>query len=249
MNRGIFVTGTDTGIGKTLVTGLLAKFLEDRGYKAITQKWVETGSGGFSKDISRHLKLMGKKKQELKDYLSLMSPYTFRFPSSPHLACALEKRNININKIKNSFKVLQTAFDFVIVEGVGGVLVPLDRKKLIIDVVKELKLSVVVVVGNKLGAINHALLTIEALRARRINIIGLVFNQQKNKTAKIILEDNPRTIKTLSGEKILGSFPYTKDLNQSHKIFSPIGQKILNKTKLFFCPPPGCKDLVKGGYG
>lgn len=232
MNRGIFVTGTDTGVGKTFITGLLAKFLEDRGHKVITQKWVETGAKDFSKDISCHLRLMGKKKQEIKDYLSQMAPYIFRFPSSPHLASALERKSINSDKIKNSFKFLQKKFKFVVVEGAGGALVPLNKKELIIDIVKELRLPTVVVVGNKLGAINHALLTIEALKARKIKIVGLVFNGQKNKGNKVILEDNLQIIKALSGEKILGSLPYTKDKSLLYKKFYSIGSKILSETTL-----------------
>ncbi len=227
--RGIFVTGTDTGVGKTFVTGLLAKFLDDSGYKVITQKWIETGSVGFSKDVSFHLKLIGKRKQELRGHLSDISPYTFKFPSSPHLASTLEKRNININKIKKSFKSLQRVFDFVVVEGVGGILVPLNKKRLVVDIVKELKLPVVVVVGNKLGAINHTLLTIEALKARKMKIAGIVFNSLSNKENNIILKDNPKIIEAMSGQKILGSLPYTKDVNELHKIFLPIARKILSR--------------------
>jgi len=229
--RGIFVIGTDTGVGKTIVTGLLAKFLDDKGYKVITQKWVETGSVGFSKDVSLHLKLIGKKKQELKNYLADISPYTFKFPSSPHLASSLEKRKISIERIKKSFKSLQKAFDFVIVEGVGGALVPLNKRKLVIDVAKELNLPVVVVVGNKLGVINHTLLTIEALKARKIKIAGIVFNNLKGKESDIILKDNPKIIEAISGQKASGSLPWIKDIDRLHKDFRKIGKKILANLK------------------
>ncbi len=226
--RGIFVTGTDTSIGKTIVTGLLAKFLDNKGYKVITQKWVETGSVGFSKDVSLHLKLINKRKQELKNHLADVSPYTFKFPSSPHLASSLEKRKISIERIKNSFESLTKSFDFVVVEGVGGVLVPLTKRKLVIDIAKELNLSVLVVVGNKLGAINHTLLTIEALKTRKIKIVGVVFNNLKDKGNDIILKDNPKIIKAISGQKILGSLPWSKDRDKLHKSFRKIGKNILS---------------------
>ena len=225
---GIFVTGTDTGVGKTIITGLLAKFLDDKGYKVITQKWVETGSVGFSKDVSFHLKLLGKRKQELKSHFSDISPYTFKFASSPHLASSLEKRKISIERIKKSFKSLEKAFDFVVVEGVGGALVPLNKKKLVIDVAKELNLSVLIVVGNKLGAINHTLLTIEALKARKMKIAGIVFNNLKDKENNMILKDNPKIIEAISGQKISGSLPWTKDKNIRHESFKKIGKKILS---------------------
>jgi len=228
---GIFVTGTDTGIGKTVITGLLARFLDDQGYKVITQKWVETGTIGFSKDVNFHLKLLGKGKQEFKKHLIDMSPYTFKFPSSPHLGSSLEKKKISIEKIKKSFKCLTKAFDFVVVEGVGGVLVPLNKKKLVIDVAKDLKLPALIVVGNKLGAINHTLLTLEALKTRKMKIIGVVFNDLGNKASKIILKDNPKIIETISGIKSLGNLPWTKDKNLLKKSFKKIGRRILSNLK------------------
>ncbi len=229
--RGIFVTGTDTGVGKTIVTGLLAKFLVDKGYKVITQKWVETGFVGFSKDVSLHLKLIGKKRHKIRDHLSDISPYTFKFPSSPHLASSLERRKISIERIRKSFKSLEKAFDFVVVEGLGGALVPLNKRKLVIDVAKELNLPVLVVVGNKLGAINHTLLTIEALKARKMKIAGIVFNNLKNKGSNVILKDNPKIIESISDQKSSGSLPWTKDLDRLHKSFRKIGNKILSNLK------------------
>jgi len=229
--RGFFVIGTDTVVGKTIVTGLLAKFLEDKGYKVITQKWVETGSVGFSKDAGLHLKLLGKKKHKIRSHLSDISPYTFEFPSSPHLASSLERRKISIERIKKSFKSLEKAFNFVVVEGVGGALVPLSKRKLVIDAAKELNLPVLIVVGNKLGAINHTLLTIEALKARKMKIAGVIFNSLRSKESDIILKDNPKIIEAISGQKSSGSLPWTKDKNILHKNFKKIGKKILSNLK------------------
>lgn len=186
----IFVTGTDTGVGKTVVAGLLAKHLLKEGCNVITQKWIQTGSKGFPEDIDTHLKLMGKKRCDIKDYIAHMCPYNLKFPSSPHLSARLEKKQINANKIKKSFKFLQKRFDFVIVEGVGGALVPYNNKKLVIDIAKELKIPALVVVGNKLGAINHTLLTIEAIKRRKIKIAGIIYNNIDKNTHRNILEDN-----------------------------------------------------------
>lgn len=193
--KGIFVTGTDTGVGKTIITGLMARYLLNMGINVITQKWIETGTHGFSRDISTHLKLMGKKKKDIKKYLPYMSPYTFKFPASPHLAARLEKRRINKEKIKNSYKYLEKRFDFVIVEGIGGALVPYREKRLVIDIARELKLPVFIVAENKLGAINHTLLTIEAIKKRNMDITGVYFNTWRGTAEKKILHDNIRTIK------------------------------------------------------
>lgn len=206
--RGIFVTGTDTGVGKTVVAGLLARFLKEKGCRALTQKWIETGCGNLNKAYS------------------LTRPYTFKLAASPHLAAAQEKRNIRKEKIKNSFKILAKNFDWVIVEGIGGALVPFNKKNLVIDIAKELNLPVVIVTANKLGAINHTLLTIEALRKRKMKIIGILFNNLLPKTNPLILKDNPKIIKALSGKKILGILPYCKDRDLLYRKFISIGKNI-----------------------
>jgi len=185
-----FVCGTDTGVGKTIVTGLLAKTLLEEGYSVITQKWVQTGSKGFPQDIAAHLKLMGKNKNYVKGLMGLVCPYVLKFPSSPHLSAKLEKKKVSVKKIKESHKKLCAMFDIVIVEGVGGALVPLDENTLVLDLVKDLKMPVILVVGNKLGAINHALLTAEAIRKRGLKIAGIVFNETERSGSKKIREDN-----------------------------------------------------------
>lgn len=222
--KAIFVTGTDTGVGKTVVTGLLARSLLDEGLNVITQKWIQTGSKGFPEDIDTHLKLMGKKKSDIKKYLSFVCPYNFRFASSPHLAARLEKRRINKEKIKKSFKFLQKTHDFVIVEGIGGALVPYNRKRLVIDIAKELNLPVLIVAENRLGAINHVLLTVEAVKNRGMDIIGIIFNARHKRTDKKILQDNIRIIKRLISRNIKkcnGGYHRNKG-DRSIFLFSPL---------------------------
>ena len=205
--RSIFIAGTDTGVGKTIVTGILARRLIEKGYSVVTQKWFQAGP---SSDINVHLKLMGKQRKDYARHLHLMNPYLFKFASSPHLASRLEGRNINIDKIKKSLKDLSGHFDFVLVEGSGGLLVPLTRKMLLIDLIKKLRMSVLLVAENKLGTINHTLLSIEALRARDIKIIGIIFNTRFDGGDRRILKDNPDIVRRLAGIDILGALPYFK---------------------------------------
>ncbi len=230
--KAVFVTGTDTEVGKTVVSGLMGRFLLENKYKVITQKWVQTGAIGLSQDIIQHLKLMGIDKENLIDFLPYMNPYTFKFTASPHLSAALELKNINKNKIKRSFEILAKKFDFVIVEGTGGVMVPFNKKDLLIDIAGELNLPVLIVVGNKLGAINHTLLTIEAVRKRQLRIIGLIFNNLLQKENRIILEDNLRIIQTLGNEKILGTLPFIKNTQDLYKVFTSIGGNFLSQILL-----------------
>ncbi len=222
----IFVTGTDTGVGKTVVTGLLARFLKEKGYRVITQKWIQTGSAGFSSDIESHLEIMGSDRNDIKNYMPHVSPYMFKTPCSPHLASKIENNSISAQKIKRSFEVLSRDFDFVIIEGIGGALVPFNEKRLVIDIAKELDLPVLVVAQNKLGAINHTLLTMEALKSRKMKMLGVIFNNAKGED-KEILADNPRIIQALSEEKILGVLSWIKNYDKLYKKFIPIGQRIL----------------------
>ncbi|MBN1871752.1 MAG: dethiobiotin synthase [Candidatus Omnitrophica bacterium] len=230
MSRGIFITGTDTGVGKTVVSGLLAHYILARAGSVITQKWVETGAVGLSRDVQTHLKFMGKGRGYLGPYLKHVSSYTFRYPSSPHLAASLEGRSISIEKIKEGHKILRDGFEYVLVEGVGGALVPLNGKTLVADVARELDLPAILVVGNRLGAINHTLLSIECLESRNIKILGVVFNNFKG-TSRLILSDNSRITKRISGVDVLGTLTYAKESKALYKGFAPIGKKILMKLK------------------
>lgn len=223
---GIFITATDTGAGKTMVAGLLARYLMEKGHTVITQKWIQTGCKGFmSSDAGTHLKIMAREKDDIKDYLDCVLPYTFKKAASPHLACSIENKRIDPDKIIKSHRILSGEFDFVIAEGVGGVLVPFNKNKFLIDVAAKLALPVLIVALNKLGAVNHTLLTIEALRRRNIKILGVVFNNLNNKD-RVVLKDNPFIVKALSKENIFGVLNRRGSLRELYRDFTPIGEKI-----------------------
>jgi len=207
----LFITGTDTSVGKTVVAGMTARCLIDKGYSVATQKWVETGVSRAGRDIDTRL-----------------TPYSFKRAASPHLASRLEGKTISTAKINRSFKTLIRNFDFVVIEGTGGLLVPLNRKVLLIDVVRKLGLSVLAVAENKLGAINHTLLTIEALQSRDIPVLGIIFNEPRKdiKRDGLVLKDNPLVVGKFSGVQVLGSLPHASDLNSLYKYFKPIGERI-----------------------
>ncbi len=215
----IFIAGTDTGVGKTLITGLLASYLIGKGKSVITQKWIATGN---TDDIRVHSKIMGLASTEKRD---LIVPYSFKFAASPHLAASIEGKLINEKKIKKAFLELWRRYDFVIVEGTGGVLVPISRKSLLIDIVKDLKLPALLVAHNKLGAINHTLLSIEALQKRGIPVIGVVFNNL-SKTKKVILDDNQRIVEKISGVAVLGELSGSNNIEVLKNRFKAIGERI-----------------------
>lgn len=217
--KAIFVAGTDTGVGKTLITGLLAGYFIGKGKSVVTQKWVATGKVD---DINSHWKIMGLVPKESK---GLILPYTFKLAASPHLAAGYERKLIDKKKIKKSFLILSQRYDVVVVEGTGGLLVPIDRKSLLIDIVKDLKLPVLLVSHNRLGAINHTLLSIEALKNRGISLIGVVFNNL-SKEKEAILENNQKIIRKISGVTVLGALPKSDKIDMLRRKFKTIGDKI-----------------------
>ncbi len=224
--KGMFVTGTDTGVGKTIITGLIGRYLSDKGYNVITQKWIQTGCRDtMGPDVRLHLKIMHRSENGLSEYLRHISPYVFKVPSSPHLASLIENKIIKPERIIKSFKLLSRNFDFVIVEGIGGALVPFNKKRLVIDIVRDLDLAVLVVAQNKLGAINHSLLTIEALEKRKIKILGIIFNNLKGESSRII-EDNPVIIKALAKQRVFGILPWIEESGKLYNNFIPLGNKI-----------------------
>ncbi len=181
------VAGIDTGIGKTYTTGLLAKALLQQGKKVITQKIVQTGCAGIAEDILEHRRLMGIEVQDA-DREGLTCPSVYRYPASPHLSARLEGTEVDLHRISISTLALQQRYDLVLLEGVGGLLVPLTADILFADYIHDAGYSLLLVTSPRLGSINHTLLSIEACRHRGIVIRGLLYNCFQN-INKLIADD------------------------------------------------------------
>ena len=194
----LVVAGIDTGIGKTYVTGLLASALLQQGKKVMTQKIVQTGCDGMAEDILEHRRLMGIGLQDA-DREGLTCPSVFRFPASPHLSAALEGTRIDLNHIRRSTLALQQRYDLVLLEGVGGLLVPLTPDLLFADYVRDARYELLLVTSPRLGSINHTLLSIEACVHRGIVIKGVLYNCFE-KSDKLIVDDTREVIRHYLGK-------------------------------------------------
>lgn len=171
----LFVAGIDTGIGKTVATGLMARWFVARGYSVVTQKLVQTGCTGFSEDILLHRKLMGVDLLP-EDRGGLTCPYVFRFPGSPQLAATLEGKTVEVNRLADAARQLAQRYDIVLVEGVGGLCVPLTDETTVLDFVTDRAWPTVLVTTPRLGSVNHTLLSLEALHARNLPLAGVMYN-------------------------------------------------------------------------
>jgi len=165
----------EDGIGKTITTGLIALYFKKQGLKVITQKIVQTGCKKVSEDIIKHREIMGEDLNKF-DLQGLTCPYIFKFPASPHLAAKLENKEINPEIIFNATKELEKHFNLILLEGVGGLQVPLNKHLTLIDYIAEKGYSLVLVTSGKLGSINHTLLSLEAIKNRNIELKAIVFN-------------------------------------------------------------------------
>ncbi len=174
IDKGIyFVTGIDTDAGKSYATGVIAKRIMDSGRSCITQKFIQTG--GENIDIEIHRKIMGTGFLDV-DIDKTTCPVMFSYPASPHLAAKIDNREIDFEQIKNSTKRLSELFDILLIEGAGGLHVPLDGLYTTADYVQEHKYPLIFVTSGKLGSINHTLLSLEVCRQRDIEVAMVVYN-------------------------------------------------------------------------
>lgn len=183
-----FISGIDTDVGKTIATGLMARYLFKQNQSIITQKIVQTGCQGSSDDILVHRQLMGCELFE-EDRSGLTCPYLFKRPASPHLAARLEGGRINTQIISRATLELKKRFKTILIEGAGGLQVPLNNDSTVLEYIRENHYPVILVTSSKLGSINHTLLSIEALKTRNINLVGMVYNRYPE-TDNIISDDS-----------------------------------------------------------
>lgn len=184
-----FITGIDTNIGKTYATGHLARYLLQQGRQVITQKLIETGSQGMAQDIQKHRQLMGIDHLPDDDN-KLTMPIQLSYPASPHLASKLDNRPIDVHTLTGSTNALKNRYDIVLIEGAGGLCVPLNDDLLLIDYVKQQQYPTILVTSGRLGSINHTLLSLQALSMRHMDIHALIFNHHHDSKNPIIAQDS-----------------------------------------------------------
>jgi dethiobiotin synthase len=235
--NGLFVTGTDTGIGKTALSALLLAELRRRGINAAPMKPAQTGCEDGVPDLDYSLSMAGMQ-VSAEDYSS-MCPYRFEPACSPHLAAEMAGTEIAIEEMVIAARTLASEYEFVIAEGAGGVMVPINRRETMLDLMQALKLPVLIAARPELGTINHTLLTVRALRSDGLKIAGIVFVASADQEFTFIEEDNGTTIEQFGKVPVLGTIPYCSQLAETKPVFDglPIPvvaevEKIVNQLAL-----------------
>ncbi len=206
-----FITGTDTGAGKTRVAATLLAKLRERGIDAVPMKPVQTGcelrNGRLAApDLEfclRHARLEPAPEDE-----ELMCPYKFQPACSPHLAARLAGTEIAVDTVATAYRRLAGRHQGVLVEGAGGVLVPLNGRETMLDLMRRLNLPVVLAARPGLGTINHTLLSLQCLRGAGLRVLGIVFCETAPVADEWLVADNIETIARLGGTPILGRLAF-----------------------------------------
>jgi len=227
---GFFITGTDTGVGKTVVTGAIARWLVEQGKGVGVFKPIATGcrrerEGLVSAD-AEFLAYCSRSEFTL----AQINPVRYHEPLAPSVAAERSGRDIDWDEIHLSYRNLTQKNDIILVEGIGGVMVPITDDYLVLDLMADLQLPVIIVARPGLGTINHTLLTVNACRARNLSITGIVINRYQPETATLAEETNPDVIARLARipMPLIVPFDARTDLRQGF-----VGEAVLQTLRPF----------------
>jgi dethiobiotin synthetase len=204
--QGLFVTGTDTGVGKTVVAVALLRAMAGRGLRAVGMKPVASGSVHTVAGLVNEDVVALTQASSIEAPPELVNPYCFQPAIAPHLAAAAAGAQISLARIVDAYHALAVGADCVVVEGAGGLMVPLNDRENFADLVSWLRLPVVLVVGMRLGCLNHALLTAEVLRQRGLTMAGWVANRIDADMAEF--DSNLETLADRIDAPLIGTLPF-----------------------------------------
>jgi dethiobiotin synthetase len=233
MNHGVFITGTDTGIGKTEISSALVRILHARGCRVGVMKPVASGCGikdGRLISIDT-LRLMAA--AQCDDDPETVTPMAYRSPLAPAAAAREENTPFDIVKVLSAWDRLRAKHEFVVVEGVGGLLAPLDETTLVADLIKRMDLPALIVARAGLGTINHTLLTVREAKRQGLTVLGIILNHAAASEPDSSAATNAEVIRRWSEAPILAEAPFVKDPREleNHLAAGPLVEILLGRRK------------------
>jgi dethiobiotin synthetase len=223
--RGFFITGTDTGVGKTIITAALIKAAKFFGLSACGMKPIETGClKSKFKVKSSKLKVKEevlipsdgmflRKIAGMNDPIDLVTPIRFQNPLAPFPASEIDGIPVDIDKIKTAYSELSKKYDAIFVEGIGGLLVPIKKDYSVLDLARDFGLPIIIVSRPGLGTINHTMLTVNYAIKEGLPVAGIIINHSQPSKSSLAEETNPEVIRQLSTVPLLGIFPHLDKLD------------------------------------
>lgn len=213
MKKRFFVTGTDTDAGKTFVTVLMLEALKQKGLSALALKPVAAGCDMMEGELCNDDALKLREAMTIELSYQQVNPIALKSAIAPHIAAEEEGRMLSVDRLAGLIRgAMMTPADVTLVEGAGGWLVPLNPRETLANLVKELEMPVILVVGVRLGCLNHALLTAQAVAAAGLPMAGWVANCIDPEAARV--SENIQTLKNMLQSPCLGVIPYAPDASQ-----------------------------------
>jgi dethiobiotin synthetase len=215
--QSLFITGTDTDVGKTYITAGLAASFYEMGVDIGVMKPFAAGTAQKKGFKSEDVKILSDA-AHVDDPENLINPQFFPIPASPYTAWKKLKTKPKISTILSSFKKLSKLHDTMLVEGMGGVMTPILKDYFITDLIKQMKIPTIIVTRTKVGTVNHTLMTVMMCKKYKIPIKGIIINNFDNGYP---VNQLTKDLENLTGVKVLGSIPFIKDMDNAslHKIF------------------------------
>ncbi|HEU5461839.1 MAG TPA: dethiobiotin synthase [Nitrososphaeraceae archaeon] len=214
-SKGIFIIGIDTGIGKTTIAAGLGNLLFRKGIKVGLMKPFATGIKLYSKDFKSIDTKILKDASGNKDDDDIINPFFYSIPTAPYLAKRILKLNekIDIKEILNKYKVIENRHEFTIVEGIGGLMVPLSKDFSIADLASLINIPIILIMSNRIGSINHIIMTYRLALLSKLTIKGIIINSTckfSNPSYKLINNNLKCIVEEITGAKVLATIPYLK---------------------------------------
>jgi dethiobiotin synthetase len=213
--KGFFVTGTDTGVGKTIITAALIKVISRLGFTTGGMKPIESGCLQQGDVLVPSDGMFIKTAAHMEENIRHITPCCFRSPLAPLPASEIEGITVDFEKINKAFAEISGKYDVVIVEGIGGLLVPITRKYSVIDMAKDFNLPLIVVSRPSLGTINHTMLTVNYAIKEGLRVAGIIINYSQPPENTLAETTNPEIIKQISPVPVIGIFPYLTDMESA----------------------------------
>ena len=209
--KSLFITGTDTDVGKTYITAGLAVALRKMDVDVGVMKPFAAGSAQKKGYKSEDIEILSRAAQ-VNDPENLVNPQFFSIPASRYTACKKLKTKPKVSTILSSFKKLSKLHDMLLVEGMGGIMTPILKNYYITNLIKEMKIPTVIVTRSKIGTVNHTLMTVKMCEKYKIPIKGIIIN---NFNKGYPIKDLTRDLENLTGVHVLGSIPFIKDMSNA----------------------------------
>jgi len=222
MFKGFFITGTDTGVGKTIIACAVIKVMQSFDIKVCAMKPIESGCGKEGDVLIPYDGSFLRQAAHMEDSLRLVTPCCLENPLAPFAAAEIEGKSISIDEIKKAFYTLGRSYDAIVVEGIGGIMVPVKKDYYVVDLAKEFSLPLLVVTRPGLGTINHTMLTVNYALEAGLEVAGIIINYSRPPENNLSEKTNPKVLEEICPIPVIGTFPYLKDM----------GEEVIEKTAL-----------------